>query len=104
MGNWVKALIWTLVWVVGFAVEVGFYLFLGRDLVEIVGDKIKIFDFEPTLLMFAIVTSGIFAIYARLVDLKYDWTGQIQRKFHRSINSNEIKPNKGRNIGLSSMK
>ena len=43
------------------------------------GDKVKMFDFEPTFLVFAGVTAGIVALLAGLADLKYDWIGSVGR-------------------------
>ena len=86
MRNWIKRLIWpVIIALVAFAFQVVLYLFLGRDPVEIVGDKVKMFYFEPTFLVYAGVFSGVAALLAGLADLKYDWTGQIQRNFNKSI-------------------
>lgn len=90
MQNWVKKLFrYGIFALVAFAFQVGLYLFLGRDPVEIVGDKVKMFYFEPTFLVYAAIFSGVFALIVGLADLKYDWTGQLQRKFNKSLKTVE---------------
>jgi len=95
MRNWVKRLIWyAIIAPIAFAFQVALYLILGRDPVELVGDKVKMLDFEPTFLVYAAISSGGFALIVGLADLKYDWIGQIQRKIRRKkqVNLPEVTP------------
>jgi hypothetical protein len=77
-----KIIRYLIIALVSFGCQVVWYLFLGADLTEIVGKKIQGFAFS--LIVIAGIFSGVIAIMAGLLDLAFDWTGQLQRELKKS--------------------